>query len=128
MAIAAIPWETMSLNLPENSDSAQQQEILDALPVLVFLERQGRIVFANMEARLMLGLAEEEWVPRPVVDVLWGLVPDPAEPQILPIGSMLANPFRATLPARNGRLLPVEGTYSILNAELREAVIVAHPS
>jgi PAS domain-containing protein len=43
-------------------------------------------------------------------------------------GSKRGNPFHATLPGRNGRLLPVEGTYSILNAELREAVIVAHPS
>jgi diguanylate cyclase (GGDEF)-like protein/PAS domain S-box-containing protein len=127
MAIAANPLETMSLNLPENSDSAQQREILDALPMLVFLEREGKIVFANMEARLMLGLAEEEWVPRPVVEILWGLAPALAEPQILPVESKLANSFRATLPTRNGRLLPIEGTYCILNAELREAVIVAHP-
>jgi Amt family ammonium transporter len=118
----------MSLNLPENSDSAQQREILDALPVLVFLEREGRIVFANLQARQMLGLADGEWVPRPVVDVLWGLVPIPGEPQIMPVESKPGNPFRATLPARSGRLLPVEGTYRIVNADLREAVIVAHPS
>jgi diguanylate cyclase (GGDEF)-like protein/PAS domain S-box-containing protein len=31
------------------------------------------------------------------------------------------------VPAKSGELLPVEGTYSILDAELREAVIVAHP-
>jgi Amt family ammonium transporter len=31
------------------------------------------------------------------------------------------------MPAKNGKLLPVEGTYSILDAENREAVIVAHP-
>ncbi|MGP8270867.1 MAG: putative bifunctional diguanylate cyclase/phosphodiesterase [Terracidiphilus sp.] len=118
----------MNVNLPENSGSAQQREILDALPVLVFLEREGRIVFANLQARQMLGLTQAEWVARPVVDVLWGLVPIPGEAQILPLESKPGNPFRATLPARNGRLLPVEGTYSILNAELREAVIVAHPS
>ena len=127
-ATAEIPWENMNVNLPENSGSAQQREILDALPVLVFLEREGRIVFANLQARQMLGLTQAEWVARPVVDVLWGLVPIPGEAQILPLESKPGNPFRATLPARNGRLLPVEGTYSILNAELREAVIVAHPS
>jgi len=33
-----------SLNLAENFDSLQQQEILDALPVLVFLERAGKVV------------------------------------------------------------------------------------
>jgi Amt family ammonium transporter len=117
----------MRLNLPENADSEQQQEVLDALPVLVFLERAGRIVFANVEARLMLGMVEGECIQRPVEEVLWGLFPGTAEPQTLLTASKRGSPFHATLPAKNGRLLPVEGTYSILNAELREAVIVAHP-
>ena len=115
------------MNLPENSDSFEQQEILDALPVLVFLEREGKIVFANVEARQMLGLAEGEWTECPVEDVLWGLYPGTAEPQTLLTGSRRGSPFHATLPARNGNLLPIEGTYSLLNAELREAIIVAHP-
>jgi len=127
-AVAAEPCETKSLNLPENSDSAQQQEVLDALPVLVFLEREGKVVFANAEARQTLGLAEGEWVQRPVEDVLWGLFPGTAEPQTQLISTRSGSPFHATLPARNGRLLPVEGTYSILNPELREAIIVAHPT
>ena len=92
MVNAAIPWETKSLNLPQNSDSAQQQEILDALPVLVFLERAGMIVYANFEARQVLGLAEGAWIPRPVVDILWGLVPVPPEPQIVPITTQRGNP------------------------------------
>ena len=115
------------MNLPENSDSTLQQEILDALPVLVFLERAGNIVFANVEARQMLGLADGEWVERPVEDVLWGLFPGTAEPQTLLTGTKRGSPFHATLPSKSGRLLPVEGTYCLLNAELREAVIVAHP-
>jgi Amt family ammonium transporter len=127
MAVAAFPKDFMTLNLPENSDSAAQQEILNALPVLVFLERAGRIVFANTEARQMLGMAEGEWIQRPVEDVLWGLFPGTAEPQTLLTGTRKGSPFHATMPAKSGRLLPVEGTYSILNAELREAVIVAHP-
>ena len=72
-------------------------------------------------------LSEERVGPRPVEDVLWGLSPGTAEPQTLLTGTQRGSPFHATLPAKNGRLLPVEGTYSILNAELREAVIVAHP-
>jgi Amt family ammonium transporter len=118
---------TMSMNLPENSESVQQQEVLDALPVLVFLERDGLIVFANTEARRMLGLPEGEWIPRPVEDVLWGLFPGTAEPKTLLTGTSVGSPFHATVPVGNGRLFAVEGTYSILNAELREAVIVAHP-
>jgi diguanylate cyclase (GGDEF)-like protein/PAS domain S-box-containing protein len=124
---ATIPWEATGLTLPENSDWSKQQEILDALPVLIFLEQAGRIVFANTEARQMLGLMEDEWVPRPVEDVLWGLFPGTAEPQTLLTGTKKGSPFHATMPAKDGTLLPVEGTYSILDAESREAVIVAHP-
>jgi Amt family ammonium transporter len=127
MGSSTDPSEATRLNLPENADSSKQQEILDALPVLVFLERAGKIVFANAEARQMLGLTEGEWIRRPVEDVLWGLFPGTAEPQTLLTSTRKGSPFHATMPARNGRLLPVEGTYSMLDTELREAVIVAHP-
>src|ERR1700728_5430384 len=121
-AIASGPSETTSLNLPENSDSSQQQEVLDALPVLVFLEQAGNVVFANAEARQALGAGDGEWIPKPVEDVLWGLFPGTAEPQTQLIGTKAGSPFHATMPASSGRLLPVEGTYSILNAELRQAI------
>ena len=118
----------MGLNPQQNANPDAQLEVLDGLPVLVFLERAGKIVFANAEAREMLGLTEGEWVHRPVEDVLWGLFPGTAEPQTLLTGTRRGSPFHATLPAKNGQLMPVEGTYSILNAEMRDAVIVAHPS
>ena len=76
----------------------------------------------------MLGMTGGEWVHRPVEDVLWGLFPGTAEPQTLLVGTRRGSPFHATLPAKNGQLVPVEGTYCILNAETRDAVIVAHPS
>lgn len=118
----------MEPNSCGNSNPGLQREVLDALPVLVFLEREGKIIFANAEARQMLGLSEDEWVPRPVEDVLWGLFPGTAEPQTLLKGTQRSNPFHATMAAANGHLVSVEGTYSISNAQLREAVIVAHPS
>ena len=127
MGTATAQSGAMGLILPGNSDSSKQQEILDALPVLVFLEQAGQIVFANAEARRMLGLTEGEWVPRPVEDVLWGLYPGTAEPQTLLTGTGKGSPFHATMPAKHGKLTPVEGTYSILDADQREAVIVAHP-
>jgi Amt family ammonium transporter len=115
----------MGLNLPENAESPQQREILDALPALIFLERVGKIVFANAEARQRMGVTLEDWLPRPVEEVLWGLFPGtvetPAPVQGVPGGS----PFHATLPALDGHLFPVEGTYSVLHPELRIAVIVA---
>jgi len=123
---AEILSEAMGLNIPGNAEAAKQREILDALPVLIFLERAGKIVYANTEARLMLGLTEGEWVPRGVEDVLWGLFPGTAEPQTLLKSTGTGSPFHATMPAMNGKLMPIEGTYCILNSELREAVIVAH--
>jgi len=39
----------MSLLLPQSSESAEQQEILDALPVLVFLERAGKVVLPMLK-------------------------------------------------------------------------------
>ncbi len=124
----AKPKEAIGLNLSENANPGTQREVLDGLPVLVFLEREGKIVFANAEARRTLGLTEGDWSPRPVEEVLWGLFTGTAEPQTLLMGTEHSSPFHATLPDKNGRLIPIEGTYSILHPELREAVIVAHPS
>ncbi|HKF45807.1 MAG TPA: EAL domain-containing protein [Terracidiphilus sp.] len=121
---AALAWSKIGLNLPENADSRQQREILDALPVLVFLERAGLIVFANIEAQHAMG-HEGDWVSRPVEDVLWGLFPGTAEPRTALTGSNRGSPFHATLAGKGGRLTAVEGTYSILNPELREGIIVA---
>jgi len=122
----SVPREARNLNLPEHSGPRQQVDILDALPVLVFIERAGRVVFANREARQMMGILDEEWTTRPIEDVLWGLFPGTAEPRTLLTASRRGSPFHATMPARNGRLLPVEGTYAITDPGVREAVIVAH--
>ena len=124
----AKPKEAPGLNLSENANSDAQRHVFDSLPVLVFLEREGKIVFANAEARRTLGSSDGEWAPHPVEEVLWGLFPGTAEPQTLLTGTEHSSPFHATLQDENGRLIPVEGTYSILHPELREAVIVAHPS
>ena len=116
------------MNLSKNANPDAQREVLDGLPVLVFLEREGKILFANAEARRTLGSPEGEWTPRPVEEVLWGLSAGTAEPQTVLKGTDRGYPFHATLPDKGGRLVPIEGTYSILHPELREAVIVAHPS
>jgi diguanylate cyclase (GGDEF)-like protein/PAS domain S-box-containing protein len=127
MTTTAVVLNGMNVNLPENSDSQEQQRILDGLPALVFLERAGRVVFANAEARHLLGLTEDKWVSRPVEEVLWGLFPGTAEPQTALTGGKSSSPFHATLATRGGRLMPVEGTYCTVNADQRDAVIVAQP-
>jgi len=118
----------MEVNPQDNPVPQVQQEVLDGLPVMVFLEQAGLVVFANAMARQLLGAAEGEWTRRPVEDVLWGIFPGTAEQQTQLAGAEPGSSFQATLPTKTGRLLSIEGTYSILNAEMREAVIVAHPS
>ena len=120
--------EAMGLNHPGEASANIQRDILDALPVLIFLERAGKIVYANAEARLIIGLAEGDWAPRGVEDVLWGLFPGTAEPQTSLRGTGTGSPFHATMPTKSGKLVPVEGTYCILDSELREAIIIAHAS
>ena len=96
------------------------------MPVLVFLEREGRIVFANTEARRMLGVGDSDWTARLSEEILWGLSSGTADPQTLVASSGQGSPFHATLAAGSGQLFPVEGIRSILNSEPLEAVIVAH--
>ena len=96
----------MELNVYGNANPDAQREVLDGLPVLVFLERAGKIVFANAEARQMLGMADGEWVPRPVEDVLWGLFPGTAEPQTLLTGTRRGSPFHATCRPTMAALCP----------------------
>jgi Amt family ammonium transporter len=118
----------MQVNLHKDANPDAMREVLDALPVLVLLEHSGKITFANAEARHVLGTAEGEWVPRPVEELFWGLRPGTAEPQTVLTGTQRGKPFHASLRTSEGKLLPIEGIYSVLNVDLREAVIVAHPS
>jgi PAS domain S-box-containing protein len=117
----------MNSSLPNHTETVSQHELLDALPALILLERAGRIFFANAAARSLLGMAGQRWTERPVEDVVWGLFAGTAEPQTLLSDTEQSRPFHATLPSIEGGLVPIEGTYSVLNAALREAVIVAHP-
>ncbi len=64
----------------------------------------------------------------PIDEVLWGLSPGTAEPQTTLTGTRRGSPFHATMPVKGGRLTPIEGTYSIVDPELQESVIVAHPA
>ena len=115
----------INVNLPQNWDSLVQQNILDGLPALIFLERAGHIVYANAEARLAMGWSGEAWVSRPVEEVLWGLFSGTAEPQTALTGGRGISPFHATLATYGGQMVAVEGTYCAVNSELRDAIIVA---
>jgi PAS domain S-box-containing protein len=122
------PAGDLGLNLVTNLASLDQVAILDALPVLIFLERAGKIVFANKEARLTINDEDGEWTERPMEEVLWGLLSGTAEPQTHLKGTRRSRPFHATMPVAGARMMPVEGTYSVLGNSWNEAVIVAHSS
>jgi Amt family ammonium transporter len=126
MAAEVLPWGDVHRNLPQNSDSAQQQ-VLDALPVLILLEREGKIVYANDAARTLLAEAEIDWPNQPAEKVFWGLSSCLDESDPPSEGGRRSAHFHATLPARNGRLFAVEGVYSLLDGSRHEAIIVAHP-
>ncbi len=115
-----------SVKFSEKTSLCALQEIFDALPALVFLERAGKIVFANAEARQLLGLAEEEWSERPIDEVLWGIFPLAAGPRRA--ATTKSSPFHATILAGSGSLVPVEGACCVLNSESQETIIVGHPA
>jgi PAS domain S-box-containing protein len=122
------PAGELALNLVTNTASIEQIAILDAMPVMIFLERAGKIVFANREARLTINEVDREWSEKPMEEVLWGLLPGTAEPQTHLKGTRHSRPFHATMPVGGSRMMPVEGTYSVLGESRTDAVIVAHPS
>lgn len=115
-------WDNANVNQADNSDAQQQRDILDAVPVLVFLERAGRLVYANAEARHAIGW-EGEWQECPIEDVLWGLQAGTLEPRTPFAAGLRGRPFHATLACRDGRMLPIEGTRSVLDPEKRENII-----
>jgi len=123
MPMAALAWDKPLVNMPENAGSRQQRDILDALPVLVFLEYAGKLVYANLEARHAIGW-EGEWQECATDEVLWGLSAGTAEPRTPLAGGLHGTPFHATLACRDGRMIPLEGTSSVLNAERRERIII----
>jgi len=81
---------------------------------------------AERLAMLQDRFASLKGVQRPVEDVVWGLLPGSTEPKTLLTGGKGGNPFHATLACKGGQMAPLEGTYAILDPELREGVIVAH--
>ena len=121
--IAPAEFQAAGVGFSGKTAPGTQQEIFEALPALVFLERSGKIVYANSEARRLLGLANEEWIERPIDEVLWGFFPFAAKSQ----SPLEASPFHAALHAANGMVVPIEGSCGMLNPEVREKVIVGHP-
>ena len=112
---ATVPWEAKGLNLPENCGLQQAAGDSGRLAGSRFSGTvQARSCLPMLKRGRCWGLTEGEWVARPVEDVLWGLFPGTAEPQTLLNGTRRA--ARSTPPCRrrDGKLLPVEGTYSIL--------------
>lgn len=115
-------------NPSSNSDRAQQQAILDALPMAVFLERNDRILYANAAARLSVGWPEE--TPSegaPSLPLVVNLLPGLADAKDKVTLGKPQGYFRSELLPAMAGLRRVEGTYRRLAAGSDEAVIVLFP-
>jgi len=120
--------EADRLQLPHNPGPFDGCEILDALPVLIFTEHQGKILFANAEARRILGKLDAPWQPIPTDELIWGLRAGTAEPHTRITDHGRARPFHATLPSSHGRILSVEGVICPEENDPETAIIIAHPT
>ena len=110
-------------------DPLAQRALFDALPVLLFLERSGQVIFANTAARRLMGVEDRPWTGRAMEELLWGLYPSLAEPDSSLTGPRVSGRcFHASLAAGDGETIAIEGAYCMLNESRREAVIVAHAS
>ena len=54
--------EAIGVNCTENTNPEAQREVLDGLPVLVFLNARARLSLPMPKRAQMLGMAEGEWI------------------------------------------------------------------
>lgn len=107
----------MSLNLVKNPSSSPDEAILNALPALILVEQQDRILFANVAARKLLGNCEGPWKVCLQADLLGELPPIVTDPA----------PFEAQLRCPGGKRIEIQGTRRQLEDERGLTLIVAHP-
>jgi diguanylate cyclase (GGDEF)-like protein/PAS domain S-box-containing protein len=129
-------------NQLDNLSFLPDHSLLEALPCCVLLQRGGRIVYCNRAARALIGLDDEAIVDRPVSDVLLGPYPglkvtpeglaDIAatlhrSPNYSPGGHSIRASFECVLVGSGGHLIPVCGSYVVLNTADVMILIAALP-
>jgi len=111
----------MKVNLSDHAELPEQKAILDELPVLIFLAREGKVIFANAAVRSRLGEdVSSAWTLCEVEALLPGVLAD--EEAVVD----QLRPFRATLIARDGRPVFIEGSLLLQDSGKRSVVIIAH--
>jgi len=114
-------WSPMKVNLSDHAELPEQKAILDELPVLIFLAREGKVIFANAAVRSRLGEdVSSAWTLCEVEALLPGVLAD--EEAVVD----QLRPFRATLIARDGRPVFIEGSLLLQDSGKRSVVIIAH--
>ena len=76
----------------------------------------------------MLGVTDGEWMHRPTEEVLWE--PVSRHGRTAKSGDRDEDGAARSMPRFRpaaGGCMPIEGTYTLLTADVREAIIVAHP-
>lgn len=100
----------------------------DTLPAYVFVERQGRIIYANLAARQVLGAQPEETLDRPTGEIFWELVPSTSENVKLMSISDNTQGFESRIRGAEDRVIPVRGVCNLSDPVNRETIIIAVPS
>jgi Amt family ammonium transporter len=107
--------------------SNHHQHWMDRLPSLIFVEREGVIVFANRAACELLGYQPVDLIGKPAQEIIWGLYPGAAEPLGQGAVAPLETAFDCRILAAAGNFISVRATYTVSDAGTREATIVALP-
>lgn len=112
----------------DNGGQSFSGKNFDTLPAYVFVERQGRIVYANLAAREALGAEPEEAFDRPTGEIFWELVPSAsAAVGLMKVGDH-AQGFESRIRGAADRVIPVHGICNLADPVNREAIIIAVPS
>lgn len=96
----------------------------DTLPAFVFVERQGRIVYANLAARRALGQNLGDPLDKPVEEIFWGTPPHSVQTH----SSSTPQGFESRILGAEDRLIPVRGVRNLADPENSETIIIAVPS
>lgn len=100
----------------------------DTLPAYVFVERKGRIVYANLAARQILGAQPGESFDRPTGEIFWELSPSPVDPSGLMNIPDQAQGFESQIRGAKDQVIPVRGVCNLADPEKNESIIIAVPT
>src|SRR5450631_1721518 len=145
LKVLAQSIDTSALDNLNTFKTLPDHSLLEALPCCVLLQRGGSIVYCNRAARGLIGLSDDSPVDRPVSEVFLGAYPglklfqegfvadNDSDPELdseiadRPSGSATRASFECALVGAGGSLIPICGSYVVLNSSEVMILIAALP-